>query len=312
MSQSANSNQEFYVYFKQTPELSRSPISKNFTKFGGDISINITTNPSNPWVASDACTWITLTNESSIGNGQIIITVAQQPSEGAARSARVYINSQALQSYIDLTQDESIYYPITKVATTGYESEGYWTWNQYGTSADVSFGITSSVICEVSALSNWVWAGLAEGGDLTIGSQIQTGDIIRVHPINQNDTTPNTGSLLITNYSGGSALYTLYQTGQPVVPTINYVNNTGEIWSITNEAGSISIDSSILYYQFTHDISYGNAYNCNAAITDASSINVGSFSIELDPAITQTPAGSASISRLARSNDEFTVTFTLA
>jgi hypothetical protein len=231
MSQSANSNQEFYVYFKQTPKLSRSPITKNFTKFGGDVSINITTNPSNPWVASDACTWITLINESSIGNGQFIITVAQQPSEGPERNGLVYINSAAGEVSIYITQDESIYYPITKETGGTYSESGSWNYNEYCVTYpcayDLSIGINSDLPAGkfniLTSIPDWMllWDTVTEQDISTEEgyNHVSTANILKMHPITENTSyTPRDGSIYITNETGGNVTFYVYQGATPTPP----------------------------------------------------------------------------------------------
>ena len=231
MSQSANSNQEFYVYFKQTPKLSRSPITKNFTKFGGDVSINITTNPSNPWVASDACTWITLINESSIGNGQFIVSVDQQLNESPERSGRIYIDSMALQSYVDITQDASVTIPIYKEAGGTYSDSGSWSYNEYCTSYpcayDISIGISSDIptgeFNYLVSLPNWItiWDTVTEQ-DISTGdgaNHVSGDNPLKIHPTSENTSySPRDGSIYITNNFGGSVVFYVYQGQAPVPP----------------------------------------------------------------------------------------------
>jgi len=231
MSQSANSSQEFYVYFKQTPELSRTPSSKNFTKFGGDVSINITTNPSNPWIAYDSCTWITLTNESSTGNGQFIITVAQQPSEGPERNGLVYINSAAGEVSIYITQDESIYYPITKETGGTYSESGSWNYNEYCVTYpcayDLSIGINSDLPAGkfniLTSIPDWMllWDTVTEQDISTEEgyNHVSTANILKMHPITENTSyTPRDGSIYITNETGGNVTFYVYQGATPTPP----------------------------------------------------------------------------------------------
>jgi hypothetical protein len=298
MSQSANSNQEFYVYFKQTPKLSRSPITKNFTKFGGDVSINITTNPSNPWVASDACTWITLINESSIGNGQFIITVAQQPSEGPERNGLVYINSAAGEVSIYITQDESIYYPITKETGGTYSESGSWNYNEYCVTYpcayDLSIGINSDLPAGkfniLTSIPDWMllWDTATEQDISTEEgyNHVSTANILKMHPITENTSyTPRDGSIYITNETGGNVTFYVYQGATPTPPSFyveidpsdesGLVDKGSELWG---EAGNNVLTFVHLYV----DVSSAGTWidvNWRAQRTSPTNASLGSGTI---------------------------------
>jgi parallel beta-helix repeat protein len=169
-SDSAHNNEEFVVYLLTDPRITlyRTPTSKNFLKSGGDVSINVTTDIINTWNASESYDWLSLTNESSSGDGQFIITAEQQPDGGLRRNATVYINSLVPTRTVTISQDPSVY--LTFVPST-------YTFGDAGGQHDVS--VVTNVLnpWEASTAATWLsFAGSPSGtgsGNLTLWADPQ-------------------------------------------------------------------------------------------------------------------------------------------
>jgi hypothetical protein len=128
-----------------TGTLSVNPTSKNFTKNGGTQNITVTASSGNYWVASDSCTWLSITNESSTGNGVFTINCTSQPGAGdASRNGAITVLSAAPTVTIIVTQDASVAPP------------DYVTPEWYAVEFD-STGACISGDCDVLITSSGTW-----------------------------------------------------------------------------------------------------------------------------------------------------------
>lgn len=89
----------------------------NLSKDGGNSDvIELFTHPDNSWSATDSCIWFDVVG-SGAGDGTFLVSVDSQPSAGGpARSGRVTISSRAAATYLEVTQDPSLYLLINNTA----------------------------------------------------------------------------------------------------------------------------------------------------------------------------------------------------
>jgi hypothetical protein len=218
------------------PDLYLDPSYYNFAKIGGNIDISVFATSGNTWTATDTCTWLSLTNETSTGNGQFNIICAQQDDGNISRSGRISVTSSATIKYVDITQDASKYVSLSKQGSPPqYLPSMTWDWDEYGTSYEVSMGIVSTEDASITGIADFVTVVNPGIGTWYEGNTISEGDIMKPYPITTNETyADKDGSIYITNNWGGSVSFALKQLAHPAVAT-------GHIYIDPNDKGGLSL-----------------------------------------------------------------------
>lgn len=217
-----------WLYLYSTPILSINPSSYNFPKSGGSIVINVSTSTLNNWTATEAYSWLSLTNSSSTGNGQFTITASQQVTGGSERSATVCVNSSAATVCVTITQDASIPVTIYRLydGPGDFTYSAIWDHDEYGeVYANASFGFDSSragIYYDASLISYPSWISFLYPF-WTTGSNISPypydADTIRPYPTSANTSTnARNGVILIRNNYGGQEEWNVTQSGMPAPP----------------------------------------------------------------------------------------------
>jgi hypothetical protein len=219
------------MYLLANPLLYLNPMNASISNIGGAITINVSTSSKNYWIASEAQSWLSITNNSSIGNGQFIINVAQQSTGNNERSATVCVDSSAAQVCVTVTQDASVVIGIYRLYDPPvWEYGASWTYDQFGSEyQNASFGFDSSrnnVYYDASIVSFPTWITLNDpkgSPDWAINDSISpyasNQDMMIPYPNSANMSTEiRNGIIRLENNQGSNAEWTVSQSGFPTSP----------------------------------------------------------------------------------------------